>query len=358
MMSAEFVSTANADRRESVASIGSFNSIGAIRLFAAWLVIVGHSFPLGGFGEDPLIALTANQIALGRVSVDVFFCLSGYLIAKSFENRGGLFAFAWARFLRIYPAYWVCIAVTAFIASPILNGSVAPDYFLKNLPLLVGGEGYIAGTATENGIPTPINGALWTLKWELLAYIFCGAVGLAGWLRKKRHILAMFLLVWAVFVYKIYAYPGLATSPTITSGWRLFTFFLAGMLFYAARDRIILDRFLFAGSLLVLVLALVAGTQWPLSSGGVFYAVAPLPLCYAVFYLTKKLPLQKINAKNDISYGVYIYGTLLLNVTAQTLPIGSWAVYLTLVTMLTVVLSWASWLLIEKPALRLKRLVH
>lgn len=359
MTMAQLVSAQGMKQSESVASIGSENSIGAIRLIAALLVIVGHAFPLGGFGVDPLITLTANQIAIGRVSVDVFFCLSGYLIAKSFENRGAVLPFAWARFLRIFPAYWVCIALTAFVVAPILHGQVSLGYFFRNLPLLVGAQPYLfESTASAGGHAADINGALWTLKWELLAYMFCAGVGMLGWLSKRTVILAMFLAVWAVFIYKIYSYPGLATSPAVTSGWRLFTFFLCGMFFYAARDGIVLQARAFVAALVFLIGTLVVGTLWPVSSGGLFYALSPLPLTYVVFYLSKKLPLQNINARNDISYGVYIYGTLLLNVLAAQFTFTSWLPYLSIATVLTVALAWASWHAIEKPALRLKRLVR
>lgn len=64
------------------------NSIGAIRLFAAILVVVGHAFPYGLYGQDPLIGLTGNQVATGRLPVDIFFVLSGFLLANSYLRSG------------------------------------------------------------------------------------------------------------------------------------------------------------------------------------------------------------------------------------------------------------------------------
>jgi peptidoglycan/LPS O-acetylase OafA/YrhL len=336
-----------------VASIGGDNSIGAIRLIAALLVVLGHSFPIGGYGVDPLIGLTSNQIAIGRLSVDVFFCLSGYLIAKSFENRRSFFGFVWARFLRIYPAYWVCLAFTAFVISPYLRDAISWGYFFRNFPLLVGGVGVLSGAAPEWRAEN-INSALWTLKWELFAYIFCALVGLVGLLSRRWVVFSIFLIFWFVFIFKIYSYPGLSTSPAVTSGWRLFSFFSCGMFFYAARDTLELRWAYGLLAAFVLGAALAFGNVWAVSSGGMFYAVAPLPLTYIVFWAAKVLPLQKINSENDISYGVYIYGTLLLTAVAEKRLGLDWLTYFLGVSFLTIFLAVLSWFLVEKPALKLK----
>jgi len=338
-----------------IASLGAVNSIGFIRLVCAALVVLGHSFVLGGFGEDPLLLLSKNQIAIGRVPVDIFFCLSGYLIAKSFESRKSLLAFAWARFLRVYPAYWVCIGITAFVLPWALGYNVSWSYFLRNFPLVIGGQAFIAELPLASaGGHDAINGSLWTLPWELKAYGLCALFGLLGGFTKRWPSVLAFAFLWLGFVIDIYSYPGLSTSPAVTSVWRLFTFFAVGMLFYQFRDDIHLTRkwLLVCGALLVA--ACVVGVFFPFSSGGVFYAVAPLPLAYVVFYAAKYLPFHRINSRNDISYGIYIYGTLILNVLVLMGLNDSWLSYIVVASVATWLMSWMSWHWIEKPSLRAK----
>ena len=47
-----------------------------------------------------------------------FFGISGYLITGSAERSRPL-RYLWQRFLRIFPAFWVCLVVTAFVIGAI-----------------------------------------------------------------------------------------------------------------------------------------------------------------------------------------------------------------------------------------------
>lgn len=87
------------------------NAIGAIRLACALAVIIGHAAPLGGYGDSWLMKATNQQVSGARLAVDVFFVLSGFLLASSVE-RSHASDFARNRFLRIYPGLWACLLVT------------------------------------------------------------------------------------------------------------------------------------------------------------------------------------------------------------------------------------------------------
>ena len=55
-----------------------------------------------------------NGTDVAQIAVYGFFGISGYLIAGSaVRNDAG--RYLWQRFLRIFPAFWVCLILTAFV---------------------------------------------------------------------------------------------------------------------------------------------------------------------------------------------------------------------------------------------------
>ena len=84
--------------------------------------------------------------------------------------------------------------------------------------------------------------------------------------------------------------------------------------------------------------------------------VTPIPLTYAVFWLSMRLPFSTINTGYDFSYGIYVYGTLVLNVFAALELNGSWWSYFLGSSAVTLILAVLSWYVIEKPTMTLKSL--
>jgi peptidoglycan/LPS O-acetylase OafA/YrhL len=88
-----------------------------VRFLAAFAVVIYH-LQLSHLAAFP--PMLAPVVALGRDGVDLFFVLSGYVIAY---NYGPWFAegvtrrwdFLWIRFARIYPLHLVCL----LLATPI-----------------------------------------------------------------------------------------------------------------------------------------------------------------------------------------------------------------------------------------------
>lgn len=157
------------------------NSLNFIRLVFAASVIFGHSWVTGGFGEDQVAAAFPFDVSQVN-AVDGFFIISGYLIAGS-RMRLTFSDYIWRRFVRIFPAFWVCILVTAFVFAPILSWIVGWTY----VPF--SGVGYVVQNAalyifqggidsTLVGIPHEVvwNASLWTLFYEFAAYICAGAL--------------------------------------------------------------------------------------------------------------------------------------------------------------------------------------
>ncbi len=86
------------------------NSLNFLRLVLAFCVVYSHASDLGWWGYRNVVV---NGNELGTIAVYGFFGISGYLIAGS-ATRNSVGRYLWQRFLRIVPALWVCLVVTAF----------------------------------------------------------------------------------------------------------------------------------------------------------------------------------------------------------------------------------------------------
>ncbi len=349
---------------------GHSNSLGFLRLVLAALVIFHHSFPLGGFGEDPMIAWSHGQATLGSLAVAGFFAISGYLIAKSGMNAD-VVQFMWRRALRIFPAFWGVLIFAAFVIGPtiwLLDGNALAEYFarggaspygylMSNWTLDIGTYG-IRDIFTET---TPygqhveasvINGSLWTLAYEWMCYLFIGAAVAAGVLLRARLVVPLFaLLLFGLQIVQQVDPDALATAFPFFGDAKLVSLMLTFML--GAVLAVYAKKIPYSDGLGILAGVLVVVT---LLNGG-FELVGIPAAVYLALYLGARIggPLRVVGAKNDYSYGIYIYGFPVQQVLAY-FGVYRWG-YLafTLIALaVTAGLAWLSWHVIEKRAMALK----
>jgi peptidoglycan/LPS O-acetylase OafA/YrhL len=348
---------------------GHRNSFGLLRLILATAVIFSHAFPLGGWGEDPLLHYSKNQQNIGGVAVLGFFAISGYLIAKSGMSADGL-QFLWRRVLRIFPAFYVVLIVGAFVVAPVAwvmaghtigsffgfgsNGPFA--YLLHNADLQMRQYGVydVFATTTPYGASAGpvLNGSLWTLTYEFGAYLIIFVLVVTGILKRAPFmILVLTAFYFVVQIAEVIA-PGMGghIAPTLFDDYRvsLPLIFLFGSCLAVYSRRIPLDARL-AG--LAAVVAIVT-----LSQGGLTILGYPA-IAYFTIWLAAVLParLHWIGARNDYSYGIYVYGFLVQQLTASFGWYRWGYVPWTLVVLvITVGCAWLSWHGVEKRALALK----
>ncbi|MCC9196013.1 acyltransferase [Arthrobacter sp. zg-Y820] len=322
------------------------NSLNAIRLILACLVVVSHSWVIGGHGDEPSL----GGRTLGAWSVLGFFGISGYLITRSRFNGQPASRFFRARFLRIFPGFLVALIMVAFVFAPLSvalgsAGSFVPaealTYILRNFllyPPFISQAG-IGSTLAEGEI---WNGALWSLFWEGCCYLGIGIVGIAA-TRARRNVLTAAVFLAATGA-SLAAHAGLVPPSELTMAPPLIAAFTGGALLYLNAKRITVVPAL-AVSLALLLASILTGTA---------AVLAPLPFALVVFVVGAVLPLRKIGAKQDLSYGVYIYGVPVQNLLEVWLPALSLPACLLLAFAGILPLALASYICVEAPAMRLK----
>ncbi len=328
------------------------NSLNFLRLVLAVSVIVSHSWPLGGYGRNPGVG---NQL-LGDWAVDGFFAISGYLIISSRLNSHSLIDFFWRRVLRIWPAFLVALLLVAFVAAPVSvyvlhDGHFEPlsalSYVGRNAGLVIG---QLSIDGTLGGVPGAPNwnAPLWTLAYEFCCYI---GIALVVTVVPRRFLGAavVILLVGATAICCVSTFTHLPVPDSVFALARLGSFFAAGSGLFAFKGKIPM-KLVPAIVALVLCVALVVGQ--------VFDVFGAIPFAYLLMYLGITLPLQSVGARNDFSYGMYIYAypvqlLLIIALGPRAIPV---LLYVALSILLAAPLAIGSWFLVERNAMSLKRL--
>ena len=115
--------------------------------------------PLHLFAPDAALPVAGSRWTWpGWVGVEIFFVISGFVIARSAEGTSPTL-FLRRRLLRLAPAAWICATVTAVLL--LASGAMTPDQV----------EG--RWSAAVLFLPTVgnIDGSYWTLKVELVFYL-------------------------------------------------------------------------------------------------------------------------------------------------------------------------------------------
>lgn len=176
--------------------------IDALRAIAALLVVCLHvtqSYAgIGPAGQTPgrWMADLTQGLDVGRVGVVLFFLISGYVIPSSLHpDRHAAYAtFAIRRIFRIYPAYWLSIPFCAYATWWMWGLPFTAADFLVNLTLLQDVFGFRSAS-----------GVYWTLLVELVFYLLCIVLSIAGSLGAPLRIAVLAVALAAAHVVGAFA---------------------------------------------------------------------------------------------------------------------------------------------------------
>ncbi|MCP4046600.1 MAG: acyltransferase [Gammaproteobacteria bacterium] len=169
----------------------------ALRGIAALLVLMHHSlahFKAMGL-SNPVFEFVATH---GNTGVDVFFVISGYVMAKTTSNSehgfGTSFSFLGKRFARIYLGYW-----PIFLLALIIYYYHRPDYLLDKQMfqsfLLLIPSNYSALVITP----------AWSLTYELYFYLVVGLILSTNMLKPVPTFL---MISFLIILKSIFTKPG------------------------------------------------------------------------------------------------------------------------------------------------------
>src|SRR5215469_12243496 len=157
--------------------VGRLAGIQVLRGIAAMLVTVGH-FCLTAveFGPGGLPAPVREFGLFGVVGVDLFFCISGFVMLVALPpGAAGRAGFLVRRFIRIMPMYW--LATTALVLLAVAAGAHRLGTW-NALTQPTFAPGFILASYLLWPVHSPADGSLqpflaqgWTLSYEIYFYL-------------------------------------------------------------------------------------------------------------------------------------------------------------------------------------------
>jgi peptidoglycan/LPS O-acetylase OafA/YrhL len=316
--------------------------------------MVTHSSILSGSAEKDIFSvITGNQSLLSDLGVSGFFVISGFLIYQSMERSKTFGGFFWKRFLRIYPALIVVLAITVLFGFFVYNGDMASylsnksvyKYVPYNLTLFKL-QYSINGIFENNPYPGgAINGSLWTLQFEVLCY---SIVSMFMFFKQKKPIL---ITTFALFFigYYLFNISGIDLN-FLKLALRLGSYFFSGSLLAEFNFRVTKwTSILFICS----VVLLSASVYFRIYADTARFTL-PLMIIFAGLYPLKYL--SGLSEKyGDFSYGVYIWAFPVQQSIVHFFKPGSSTLLISSFVITIILAAW-SWHLVEKRVLVFKNI--
>ena len=329
-----------------------------IRLVAASAVIFSHAYALNmgltfaTLLKEPLFAWTG--VTFGDLAVNVFFVTSGFLVSRSLMDGGRARDFVMARVLRIYPGLIVAVLACALVLGPLVSNLGLAQYLAKKAtwafvlydsaaiaPLNMRFE--LPGVFVHNPYADVVNASLWTLPWEIWMYIsllVLSSLRLTG--RAFPALLAVVLTGYGLSQFGVW--KPFDSFPILT---RFLAFFYVGVALCRYRKIVPISGKVALGLTGLFVLGSVLAQN-------TFFE--PFYVGYMTLFVAYWPPgvIRRWSEGADISYGVYIYAYPVQQTWVWLLGPHNVLLNCALTFPIAAALGFASWVLIEKPALNLK----
>ncbi|CAM1367289.1 Acyltransferase 3 [Tenacibaculum litopenaei] len=288
--------------------------IDLFRFIAALSVVLYHYLFrswAGNIDSNLDFYILGSFFKYGYLGVDLFFIISGFVIALSIQHRS-ITRFAISRISRLYPVYWVCVTLS-FLVITFFGGenyNVSIREFIVNLSMF---QNYLG---TKN-----VDGVYWTLFVEMKFYLF--TIGMYLLVNKLHKVNFDYLLIfWSVITILNIPFGHLYLMKKINYYFIVewMPYFIAGMTFY----QIYSQRNLSIKYVLILLISLGTSIHYAIlrlpsleSSYKISFSplivVAIICVFYIIMLMVSTHKMQKINSSIFIKLGVLTYPLYLIH---------------------------------------------
>ena len=340
------------------------NNFDAIRLTMALLVVFSHSYALrfGSEDREPMSIATNGFYNSGEIGVWVFFIISGFLIAHSYERSASNRAFMIKRVRRIYPGYLAATTICAFAITPLFapGFTIGIGEVVRTIVgnLVLANRFPLPTLFADNPIPA-INGSLWSIKYEFLCYLGVLMLGILALPARRLTALLVYAAIVVAWCWLDLSgrKPGGPELLRAAIGWPYLWFqilpnFLAGMIAYLYRDSIPRSTLLLGTGVIACFTAFHFGGRGAIGIVAA-HLLAPPVLAYLMLWCAfhPAIALSGAARYGDFSYGTYLYAFVIQQMLVATLDL-SFPLFVLLSLILALSAGVASWWVVERHFLR------
>jgi peptidoglycan/LPS O-acetylase OafA/YrhL len=320
-------------------------------------VIVLHSFHTAYGQNAPRSELLAVDWTspIWAAILPAFFCASGFMVTGSALRTQDVKVFLWFRSLRIVPALFVEVSLSALILGSWLTTLPLSEYFSRTetwsyFGNIVGWIHYeLPGVFETNPYTGIVNKSLWTLHPEFACYAAMAGLMITGLVYRTRSTAAIWLAATIYLIVEQVVFGRVLLDGVFGSRVLVYSF-ISGMLLYHLRHRIPVSG----------LFALVAtAIGYGLLKTEFYLAALPFVFYLMLWIGMTRFPRIGFLQNGDYSYGLYLYGYPIQQMVVLFLPAQwrEWWVVFLLAVPLALIVSMVSWNFVEKPTLRLKNVV-
>jgi len=240
------------------------------------------------------------------------------------------------------------VLASAFIIGPIFTTLPLQDYFSSSQlysyifnNLILNTQYFLPEVLTGNKYG--VNGSLWTIHYEVIAYIALLVFYLAG---SHKNIVISSMICIIIIIEPITSFKGVLFATSDNSA----IYLLAPC--FALGSLIALNKKRYKSNLRIPAILFLL--QFLLPGEEIKSTLMCFSLCLAALHFSSLDFVRRIKLKHDISYGVYLWGFPIQQIFSQYFSFG-FIVNLTLSIAATMVIALISWHLIEKPSMNLAK---
>jgi peptidoglycan/LPS O-acetylase OafA/YrhL len=320
------------------------------------VVVFWHAYPLTGHPNPVIPVLGRAGVTYGSLAVGAFFAMSGFLITASWSRSRFPGSYVRNRVVRVWPGLAVAVAVSAFVVGPLVTtlplgsylGSRETLTYWVRTSFLAPPLYRLPGVFARNPYGVAVNGSLWTLPYEVLAYVAVLLLGLLGLLRRRELVLGLavaFAYLHILVVDTHTVEPFFRFSFDLSQLAQLGLSFFVGAACFAYFDDLSARRLRCTG---VAVAAVLIGAMVGLL---VLVSIGVAGLVIAAGTGSSN-GARRIRRFGDPSYGTYVYGFVIQQVLAGQGWVGTPQTMFLVAAPLSLLAGYLSWYLVEYPVIR------